>query len=286
MHLILSEYLLYLDQERGYSANTIAAYQRDILSFLSFLEHEKIAFAKVTRSHVTRFFSSLRQQKNATSSILRKISSIKGFYAWLHSRGQISDNPLPLMDLPRRQKQLPKVLTVQEMTMLLNHPQLNRLDQLIVELLYACGLRVSELVELQVKQTDCDAGFLRITGKGNKERIVPLGEISASLLSKHIKTLNLSPEDPVIIECTADKRLIPLNRRYLWQRINTLSGLVGKKLSPHMFRHSFATHMLENGADLRVVQELLGHSDISTTQIYTQVSKRFAKQVYQSVFTE
>jgi integrase/recombinase XerD len=288
MYLMLSEYLNYLGQERGYSKNTIEAYERDILSFLQFQEHRGVSLSEVNRKHVNHFLVSLRQQKNVTSSILRKVSSIKGFYQWLQSNGIQKENPVALLDLPKRQKKLPKVLTINEVHRLITNPDISIQDKVIIELLYACGLRVSELVDLKVKAIDLPGGFLRVIGKGNKERLIPVGALSCQLIASYISLTGLLPEDFIMAEPTANGTVsackTTLNRRLIWQRVKNMNTLAGRSLSPHTFRHSFATHMLENGADLRVVQELLGHSDISTTQLYTQVSKRLAKQVYTRVF--
>lgn len=287
MYLMLSEYLNHLDQERGYSPNTIQAYERDILAFLQFQDKKGVDLTKIGRKHVNHFLVALRQQKNVTSSILRKVSSIKGFYQWLQARGIQKENPVALLDLPKRQKMLPKVLTLKEMNELMLNKSIGLQDKLIVELLYACGLRVSELTGLTVKMVDLSGGFLRVMGKGNKERLIPLGAVTEEIVSRYISLLSLQPEDFLLVDYKEGRLPLlktSLNRRAVWQRVKSLSPLIGRSVSPHTFRHSFATHMIENGADLRVVQELLGHSDISTTQIYTQVSKRYAKQAYDQVF--
>jgi integrase/recombinase XerD len=187
------------------------------------------------------------------------------------------------LELPKRRKTLPKVLTVSEVSRLLSHESLGLQDKVIIELLYACGLRVSELVGLQVKCIDLGGGYLRVLGKGGKERLIPLSEVSAAIVRQYLSETGLSGEDSLLVRLDALFKE-PLNRREVWKRVRTMSGLIGREVSPHTFRHSFATHLLENGADLRVVQELLGHSDISTTQIYTQVSKRHVKMAHRQVF--
>ncbi|HEY9688152.1 MAG TPA: tyrosine recombinase [Coleofasciculaceae cyanobacterium] len=289
MYLMLSEYLNHLSGERGYSPNTLEAYERDILEFLNYQElrreagQTKVKLYQISRREVNSYLGELRGRRNATSSILRKVSSLKGFYDWLQGKGILRENPLSLLELPKRRKTLPKVLTVSEVSRLLSHESLGLQDKVIIELLYACGLRVSELVGLQVKCIDLGGGYLRVLGKGGKERLIPLSEVSAAIVRQYLSETGLSGEDSLLVRLDALFKE-PLNRREVWKRVRTMSGLIGREVSPHTFRHSFATHLLENGADLRVVQELLGHSDISTTQIYTQVSKRHVKMAHRQVF--
>jgi integrase/recombinase XerD len=286
MYLMLSEYLNYLSQERGYAPNTLEAYERDILEFLNFQEGRKIKLYQITRRSVNGYLAELRNRQNATTSILRKISSIKGFYEWLQIKGILKDNPLALLELPKRRTPLPKVLTVGEVSRLLNSDSISLQDKTIVELLYACGLRVSELTSLLVKSIDMGGGYLRVLGKGNKERLIPLGDVSMMVVKKYLQETGLQEEDHLFPHYEGSKPLLktPLNRRDVWQRVRNMRSLIGREVSPHTFRHSFATHLLENGADLRVVQELLGHSDIATTQIYTQISKRHVKLAHHNVF--
>jgi integrase/recombinase XerD len=286
MYLMLSEYLNHLAQERGYSPNTLEAYERDILEFLNYHDSQNAKLYHITRREVNRYLAELRSRQNATASILRKISSIKGFYSWLQAKGVLSENPLSLLELPKRRKTLPKVLTVGEVSRLLSSEALCLQDKVIVELLYACGLRVSELVNLLVKGIDISGGYIRVLGKGGKERLIPLGDVSVMVIKKYLAETGLKGDDPLLIHLESHAPLFktPLNRREIWQRVRDMKQLIGRDVSPHTFRHSFATHLLENGADLRVVQELLGHSDISTTQIYTQISKRHVKTAHRNVF--
>jgi integrase/recombinase XerD len=286
MYLMLSEYLNRLSGERGYSPNTIAAYEHDILEFLQFQETRQGKVALLSRRDVNRYLAELRTRQNATSTILRKISSIKGFYEWLQSRGILRENPLALLDLPKRRKTLPKVLSVSEISRLLSHDSLSLQDKLIIEMLYACGLRVSELTGLMVNAIDVAGGYIRVLGKGGKERLIPLGDVSMMVVKHYLSTTGLQGIDPLLVRLDGSRSLLKesLNRREVWQRVRNLRDILGRDVSPHTFRHSFATHLLENGADLRVVQELLGHHDISTTQIYTQVSKRHAQAIHSRIF--
>ncbi len=286
MYLMLSEYLDHLSGERGYSPNTLQAYERDILEFLTYNENQRVRLYQISRREVSRYMGELRNRNNATASILRKISSVKGFYEWMQMKGVLRDNPLSLLELPKRRQTLPKVLSVSEVSRLLSSEALTLQDKVIVELLYACGLRVSELTALPVKAIDLGAGYIRVLGKGSKERLIPLGEVSVAVIRRYLLETGLHGEDPLLVAFEGKGALLKqaVNRREVWQRVRDMKRIIGREVSPHTFRHSFATHLLENGADLRVVQELLGHSDISTTQIYTQVSKRHVKQAHRNVF--
>jgi integrase/recombinase XerD len=288
MYLMLSEYLDHLSCERGYASNTLEAYERDILEFLQYHENRQVKLYQISRREVSLYLGALRAKNNATTSILRKISSVKGFYEWLQEKGTLRDNPLSLLELPKRRKILPKVLSVSEVTRLLTCDQLCGQDKVIVELLYACGLRVSELATLPVKAVDLDGGYIRVLGKGGKERLIPLGAVSVVVVQKYLAETGLKGDDPLLVRFEGKGSLfkVALNRREIWQRVRDMKHIIGREVSPHTFRHSFATHLLENGADLRVVQELLGHSDISTTQIYTQISKRHVKMAHRNVFDD
>ncbi|MBX2861386.1 MAG: tyrosine recombinase [Vampirovibrio sp.] len=283
MYLLLSEYLEALDSGRGYAENTLVAYQRDISEFLDYLETYQRKVTALTRRQVNQYLAALRQQDLATTTILRKISSIRSFYTWLQEQGYIRENPLALLDLPKRKKSLPKVLTLDEVRKLLTS-DMALLDKVILELLYACGLRVSELVDLTVNQIYLEAGYLKCMGKGGKERLIPLGDLSIKLMTDYISHTSLTSTDPILLDPDNLTEKKALDRKAVWDRVKDMGKRIGKDISPHTFRHSFATHLLENGADLRVVQELLGHSDIATTQIYTQVSKTHLKQLHRQVF--
>lgn len=286
MYLILSEYLDHLARERGCSPHTLEAYERDVLEFLAFQEGRKTRLTEISRREVSHYLGNLRERKQATTTILRKISSVKGFYAWMQSRGILKENPLALLDLPKRRKTLPRVLSVSDVNRLLNSPRLSLQDKVILELLYACGLRVSELTGLRAKSVDLGGGYVRVTGKGGKERLIPLGDVSMTVLRKYFREMALASDDPLLLLPDPNPSRISLNRREIWRRVKEMGLMLERDISPHTFRHSFATHLLENGADLRVVQELLGHSDIATTQIYTHVSKQHVKAAHGRVFDD
>jgi integrase/recombinase XerD len=297
----LSEYLESLSTERGYSDHTVAAYRCDILQFLEFWlgDDAPPSSADPTRHDISNYLAQLRRQGLSTSTVVRKLSALRSFWEWLlddekaqqraqHQSSQnpeLRQNPFALLDRPRRAKPLPKVLSTVEVQRLFSHLQTMPEQHLLVELLYACGLRVSELVNLKVNALDCQAGYLRCLGKGQKERLVPLPPSTLALISQHIQHHGLVETDPLVFDGAGVTRQ-PINRRWVWGQLQQLGQLIGKPLHPHMLRHSFATHLLENGADLRIVQELLGHSTIGTTQIYTHISKHRARAVHQLAFLE
>ncbi|MBK8190807.1 MAG: tyrosine recombinase [Vampirovibrionales bacterium] len=285
MLLLLSEYLENLAQERGASANTLSAYERDILAFLDFFSERRHGVAQITTRHAHQYLAHLRKQNNATSTILRKTSSIRGFYRWMQEKGLVQDNPLAFLEAPRRPRMLPKALSASDVARMLNFSDLDPMDRAILELLYACGLRVSELTSLRVASLDLKAGYLRCFGKGGKERLVPMGDASIAILREYLegKGLTAHPHGERPLFSRAD-RPEAISRKDVWERVKALGRRISRDISPHTLRHSFATHLLENGADLRVVQELLGHSDIATTQIYTHVSKKRAQQAHRQAF--
>lgn len=280
MHLLLSEYLQHLTEARGYSPHTIAAYQRDILECFAFHDARHKPLYQLSRRDVNAYLAHLRQNHNATTTILRKVSSLKGFYQWLIDQGSFSENPFNLLELPKKGRLLPKVLSPKEIDKAFDSANAP-LERVVLELLYACGLRVSELVDLKVGAIDLSGGYIRVMGKGGKERLVPLGDASIAILKAYLAKTGYSSQDELLYE---PERQRALNRREVWEMVKNLSAATGRAVSPHTYRHSFATHLLENGADLRVVQELLGHSDVATTQIYTQVSKRHIKHMHRQAF--
>jgi integrase/recombinase XerD len=277
---VISEYLDYLSLERGYAENTLEAYQRDLLEYQDFLDDAEEG--KAPRRLVTQFLRHLREKGNATSTIIRKISSIKGLYKWLIQEERLTENPFEFLDLPQRMKSLPKILSVSDVETILRTPDLSLSEKVAIELLYACGLRVTELVMLDMSNVSVDSGYVRCIGKGGKERLIPMGDVTMALLQEYRseRRSDNASEDRFLIQENGE----PYTRIEIWKLIKRLGARIGKAISPHTLRHSFATHLLENGADLRVVQELLGHSDISTTQIYTQVSRRHIRKAYQSAF--
>lgn len=282
---ILSEYLEFLDVEKGLSNNTIEAYRRDLSAFLDFCATKGAEeLAQIERTHINSYLMELREKKYLAPSVMRKIASLRGFFKWLCASEICIQNPTLTLEQPKIPHRLPKVMSVQEIENILT-ANLTKTQRLIVELLYGCGLRVSELVNLKTNSIDLNASYLKCSGKGSKERLVPLGRKAKEALQNYfeqrdflIKKYNLDTKNLFLAD---DGRF--LTRQDVYNFIHEQGKRINKNISPHTLRHSFATHLLENGADLRIVQELLGHSDVATTQLYTHISKKRLKEVYFSI---
>lgn len=282
----MAEYLEYLQAERGLSQNTIDAYRRDLSAFCEFLYALDAIddFEKITRTHINYFIKELHDKNYSPTSVTRKIAAIRGWFGWLSANEIIKNDPSLGVELPRLAKKLPKVMSVSDIeTLLRNH--LDMLETAMLELLYGAGLRVSELVGLELNNVEMSSKYVRCIGKGAKERIIPIGEKAKKALKAYLKHRELLVKK---YRLETKKLFVKDNgklvtRQDVYVFISKQGELLKKHISPHTLRHSFATHMLENGADLRVVQELLGHSDVSTTQLYTHVSKKRLKEVYFSI---
>lgn len=278
-----SEYFEFLLVERSLSNNTIKAYSSDLLNFLDFLGEEKVSdFNHINRQIINTYIRYLRTAGYSTATINRKIVTLKGWFCWLIDREVIENDPTISLEQPKIERFLPKVLSVKEIETLINQSS-NVSERAIIELLYSAGLRVSELIELKVSDVNFNNNYLKCRGKGNKERLIPLGNRVKYALEFYLSSNN-SDEHNTAGYLFVNQKGNKLDRQEVWRLIKHLSKALNKHVSPHVLRHSFATHLLENGADLRVVQELLGHSDISTTQIYTHVSKKRLKDVYFNIY--
>lgn len=279
---ILAEYIEFLEVEKGLARNTLDAYKCDLEEFIEFCRRRKLEdFESVKRNHLNAYILQMHDKNYSPASVMRKIASLRGFFKWMNANDIITSNPALTIEQPKLPKRLPKVMTVEEINQILSQ-NLTDIQSVILELLYGCGLRVSELVNLRVSDIDIKSKYLQCTGKGSKERIVPIGKKAVAALKKflprrdfalqkyNLKTKNLLVND--------EGR--QLTRQDVYTFISEQGKKIHKHISPHTLRHSFATHLLENGADLRIVQELLGHSNVSTTQLYTHVSKKRLKEVY------
>ncbi len=279
---ILSQYLDYLEIEKGLALNTIEAYRRDLTEFSDFCtEKGAEEVQNITRSHINGYIMMLHDKSLTATSVMRKTASLRGFFKWLCANEICTTNPALTLEQPKVPKKLPKVMTVEEINTLLSQ-NLNKCEKVILELLYGCGLRVSELVNLKINDMDLSAKYLQCTGKGSKERIVPIGSKALKAIKDYEKERDFILQKNRLTSknllLTEDGKNI--TRQEVYTFIHKLGEKIHKSISPHTLRHTFATHLLENGADLRVVQELLGHSDVATTQLYTHISKKRLKEVY------
>ena len=286
---LVKEFLKFLQFEKGLAKNTISAYKNDLKQYFSFLRNINKTIHTVSSDDLTEFLWQLKQQNIKPNSIYRKASCISQFHKFLVSENFSTNNPVESMMRPKLQRKLPTVLTVEEVDKLLSFKPKKFNDvrnKAMLEVLYATGLRVSELVNLTFDQLDLENKFIRVIGKGGKERIVLLNKKSVDALKEWIKLRDKKFAGKISAEY--DKFVFlsklgkPISRIDFWEQLKNYVRSVGiqKNVSPHTLRHSFATHMLKYGADLRIVQELLGHSDISTTQIYTQVDRQYLKELH------
>ncbi len=277
LYHFLDSFVRHLVSERGASAHTIEAYNRDILAFIKYCE--EVACTEPERRHVEGFIAYLREKGKSTRSIVRNISALRGLFNYLLLDGKISASPLEDVDTPKFRPPIPRVLTEDEMGELIRLPEGEKMavrDRTIIELMYATGLRVSEVIGLKKSDVNLDGGFVIAMGKRSKERVVPLGSYSRDAIKAY-----LASEKPPGRYLFPNRKGAMITRQAIWKIIRKY-GLQLKKghVSPHTIRHTFATHLLEGGADLRSVQVLLGHEDISTTQIYTHVDSKRLKEIH------
>lgn len=304
MESLLDEFLTFIAVEKGLSKNTVSSYQRDLKSYLSFLKREKISDAdKIKEDDVTRFITNL-SKKMSPKSMARKISSIKSFHVFLVREGLTLNQPCTNLRTPKLPRKLPEVLDFEEINKMLNilensansfgsdksakrkkrEEAIAIRDLSILEIMYGAGLRISETVSLDLSDIDFSTRFLRCFGKGSKSRLVPIASGSLKTVRRYLSDarpiLLLGRPDSALFLNSRGKRL---SRQSCWKVIKRAARLAGinKEVTPHTIRHSFATHLLENGADLRAVQEMLGHASISTTQIYTHVSRKHLHSIYE-----
>lgn len=285
---LVINYLHFLTVERGLSANTVTSYRNDLDQFVKYLKKQNFAkFSEVTRQDITAYLQEETAQKKANSSIVRSVTSLRRFFSYLIHEKKITTDPMSLIDTPKQEKHLPEVLSRHEVEQLLETPNvgepLGLRDRAILELMYATGLRVSEVINLKLADLHLPVGLLKTIGKGQKERIVPIGDTAAYWINEYLehgrtKLLKEKRSDFLFLNFHGNQ----LTRQGIWKnlKIQVQKAGITKNITPHTLRHSFATHILENGADLRIVQELLGHADISTTQIYTHLSKRRLSEIY------
>ncbi len=273
---LLKKFLNYLHVEKGHSKNTLSAYEKDIGEFLQYLEQQSIPVRKTLGNHIMDYLL-MRRNTLSIASVARKLAAIKSFYKFMVLDDVIPESPAQDIDSPKLALKLPVVLSIKEVGELIDSAQSSR-DRLLLELFYATGMRVSEMVNLKVEDVDFDDGWIRILGKGMKERFVPVGKNILKLLRKYIEEKRILPSGFLFSKSNGKF----ITRESIWKIVKKYSLKAGipRKVAPHTLRHTFATHLLENGADLRTIQELLGHSNIDTTQIYTHINRRNIKEMH------
>lgn len=289
MNNVLSQYINYLENDRELSKNTLESYSRDLRQFEEYVHKKdsKDEIEKATKTLVLTYLMYLQKNGKSTSTISRKLASLRSFYQYLLNNGKIKQDPTVDLQAPKQEKKLPSILTLEEVELLLNQPDINTVkgirDRAMLELLYAVGIRVSELVSLNVEDINFNLGFVTCAKGSNNERVIPIGRMAIEMLNKYMtvsrnKLIKDRKENSLFVNYHGKR----LTRQGFWKIIKfyTKKANINKVITPHTLRHSFAAHLLQNGADLKSVQEMLGHSDISTTQIYTMINTSRIKEVY------
>ncbi len=284
--MLIDLYLNHVKVERGLSPHTVEAYARDIASFADFAQDRGADRKQITAETISEYLAHLSKNGIARRSQARVLSALRGFFRHLHEEKLIATNPTEDIDAPKPHRVLPTIITVDEMERLLMAPDLETprgmRDATMLHTMYASGLRVSELVSLRLADVDLEAGVLAVTGKGDKRRLVPLGEWAVEMIERYLVGIRPMWALPSQNAIFLTNRRAPMTRQGFWLVVKKYAAAagIGTKLSPHKLRHSFASHLLERGADLRSVQAMLGHVDISTTQIYTHVTKTRISKVH------
>ncbi|MFC4558725.1 site-specific tyrosine recombinase XerD [Virgibacillus kekensis] len=287
----LEDFIHYLQVEKGLSDNTLKSYKRDLVQYMNYIDKvsSKSDWESVVRADIISFLYKMKDQGKSSATLARVISSIRSFHQFMIRERLVTHDASIHIETPKKEKRLPSILSPQDVDALLTIQPKNPLsirNKAMLELLYATGLRVSELISLKVSDLHLTMGFVRCFGKGSKERIVPLGDVAKEAVENY-----LTEARGLLVKRKNDENALfvnqhgrPLSRQGFWKILKGIAQDTGitKRITPHTLRHSFATHLLENGADLRSVQEMLGHADISTTQIYTHVTKTRLKDIYQS----
>ena len=283
----IQQFADYIRIERGLAANTIKSYSRDLLNFARFVDNGRLdSVLEATRLDIAEYLAHLRQRGLSSSTVDRKTDSIRSFYRFLTAERYITGDPTRLIESSRSWSKLPSVLSIEEVQLLLDQPDTSKplglRNKMILEVMYATGLRVSEIVELRITDINPDVGYIRCLGKGNKERVVPIGSEALAAVQEYVESGRplLHPEDDHLLVNYRGGKLTRDGVLKIIRKIAKSAG-ISKRISPHTLRHCFATHLLERGADLRSLQEMLGHADIATTQIYTHVNSKRLRNIHQ-----
>lgn len=288
MDMLIDQFIHFLSVEKGLANNTLESYQRDMVAYTTYLRKQGItAIEESTRTQIIGYLMTLQEKGRATATLSRNMASIRAFYQFLIRDKYLDKDPSIHLETPKIEKRLPKVMSIDEVECLLDSPNIHHpagiRDKAMLELLYATGIRVSELVNLAIGDVNLEMGFVKCMGKGSKERIIPLGSVAIQIVRQYIATgrphlLKEGSETALFLNHHGKQ----ITRQGFWKIMKRCAqqANIRNEITPHTLRHSFATHLLENGADLRSVQEMLGHADISTTQIYTHVTRTRIKDVY------
>ena len=288
---IITAFLNHLRVEKGLAPNTLTAYRRDLMKFEAFTKKRKLALESITRDHLVDFLATLYRQKLESRSVARNLVTLRNFFRYAQVEELVSSDPSANLESPKVRKKLPGYLKLADIERLMVEPDqktpLGLRDRAMLEVLYSTGLRVSELTGLRVADIDTKVGSVRCIGKGDKERIVPVGRKALGMVEKYLRDARpqlLAKKAGAPAALFLNRRGKPLTRVGVWKILSVYGREAGLRtaLTPHVLRHSFATHLLERGADLRSVQLMLGHSDISTTQIYTHLVEERLKQIYKA----
>lgn len=284
--VMLRGFKSFLRLEKSLSANTLEAYLRDVGKLKKYAEHENLSPSDIRASDISAFLTIVHEIGLSATTQARIISGLKSFFNYLALEKVIAENPMDFIDTPRIGRKLPEVLSIQEIELLLkaidlSEPEGTR-NRAIIEMLYSCGLRVSELTELRLTYLNMDEGFVRVVGKGNKERLVPIGDVAIKWIRHYLDGIRNhkhpdKKDEDILFLSVRGKRLTRMMIFIIIKHLMTKAG-IQKNISPHTFRHSFATHLVEAGADLRAVQEMLGHASITTTEIYTHLDRQRLKE--------
>jgi len=285
---LIDTFMNYLSVERGLSRNTIISYREDLNKYLDFIQKSNIdVLSKISKNNITNFMFAQKDKGIAVNSIARRLAAIRMFHRFLTRERIVKDDPSTLIDSPKLWKKVPETLTLNEVEALIAQPDVRSAqgtrDRAILETLYATGMRVSEAVNLRKDNVNLDIGFLRCVGKGDKERVIPLGKKAIASINRYLEKARpgflKGKESEFLFISRFGKKI---SRQSFWKILKKYAKLarIKKPIKPHILRHSFATHLLEHGADLRSVQEMLGHSNISTTQIYTHINKDRMKNIH------
>jgi len=287
MEVLINKFINFLERDKQLSLNTLQSYRRDIEQYITYLNELKVTnIANTNKTTIIAYLLHLKKKGRATSTISRNLASIRSFYQFLYKNQIIDNDPTSDLESPKVEKKLPQILSTQEVELLLEQPKCVDLkgyrDKAMLELLYATGIRVSELISLDIDDLNMEVGYIRCT-KGTRERVIPIGSIAISALKEYLnkaRHLLIQKQDEKALFVNINGKR--LTRQGFWKIIKQYKNQakINKEITPHTLRHSFAAHLLENGADLRSIQEMLGHSDISSTQIYTQIAKNRLKDVY------